>query len=754
MANITQTLTIDTTKYASLLNQNVKVYSFDSTSNTYACIGVSNVDSNGSVTITAPQAGNYFIAPLDCPIFDSNNMTLVYEDTFDYSGLPNSDNWTYGVGNNNGWGNNEEEYYQDANPANVNVHDGVLTLTALYDATGITEGGKTYNYTSTRMYSKQNWLYGKVEVSAMLPSAVGTWPAIWMMPVNSSFGEWPLSGEIDIMEMMNNVQDIVHGSLQSEDQYFKSKPYKNTAIFPVKNSNTTYHVYGCTWTPEWISFEVDGVEYFKFARDLGATYSSNNFPWTIPFYLILNIAIGGSSGGTVTSSDFPQSMKVNSVKIYDLGFENFSLNDDINTSFTFNAPVPAIPLQSSFDTSVIGWRPFSQSPAVVTPYLDNAYCFDIDNAGSANWNIQLVGATNAITQGTTYYYTVNLTSTIDRQIGIGIQNPNANTPYFTNVYDITSGSNTIKGSFTASVSLESANFLVYLGKNKVSLVPHTIGITSVLLDNNNVTPTSTTTPFEVSEFAKLGNKRGVFSWNANNLLTNTVASATTCNQLGITEIYQAIPLADLTSSLTTTIETFNKTAPNTQICQCIGSPSWYNNSSPAMTQLQGIVNYNKAVEAAYRITKVVLDVEPWSLTSNWENDYITVLNTLHSYTKANGITLAITLPYWMSTTIGASTTYATIMSCVDEVLMMNYNRNCYDTAITDQVNTAKSNNQQIFSIAELQTTQQTGLTSNETYATVGLQQLFNNWTTLANQYNYANLGFAFDDLDALQALLN
>ena len=754
MANITQTLTIDTTKYPNLLNQNVKVYSFDSTSNTYACIGVSNVDSSGSITITAPQTGTYFIAPLDCPIFDTNNMTLVYEDTFDYTGLPNSDNWTYGVGNNNGWGNDELEYYQDANPANVNVDNGILTLTALYDATGITQGGKTYNYTSTRMYSKQSWLYGKVEVSAILPSAVGTWPAIWMMPVNSTFGEWPLSGEIDIMEMMNNVQDIVHGSLQSEDQYFKSKPYKNTAIFPVKDSNTTYHVYGCTWTPEWISFEVDGVEYFKFARDLGATYSSNNFPWTIPFYLILNIAIGGSSGGTVTSSDFPQSMKVNSVKIYDLGFENYSLNDDINTSFTFNAPVPTIPLQSSFDTSVVGWRPFSQSPAVVTPYLDNAYCFDINNAGSANWNIQLVGATNAITQGTTYYYTVNLTSTIDRQIGIGVQNPNANTPYFTHVYDITSGSNTIKGSFTASASLESANFLVYLGKNNVSLVPHTIEITSVLLDNNNVTPSSITTPFEVSDFAKLGNKRGVFSWNANNLLTNTVASATTCNQLEITELYQAIPLADLTSSLTTTIETFNKTAPNTQICQCIGSPSWYNTSSPAMTQLQGIVNYNKTVDAAYQITKVVLDVEPWSLTSNWENDYITVLNTLHSYTKANGITLAITLPYWMSTTVGASTTYSSIMGAVDEVLFMNYNRNCYDTCLNDEVATAKANNQQIFSIAELQTTEQTGLTANETYAGVGLQQLFNNWTTLSTQYNYANLGFAFDDLEALQALLN
>ena len=93
------------------------------------------------------------------------------------------------------------------------------------------------------------------------------------------------------------------------------------------------------------------------------------------------------------------------------------------------------------------------------------------------------------------------------------------------------------------------------------------------------------------------------------------------------------------------------------------------------------------------------------------------------------------------------------MGAVDGVIMMNYNRNCYDTAVTNQVTTAQSNNQPIYIACELQpANNSTGLTENMTYNGVGLQTLYLNWQQLEQQYNYNNLSFCFDDLDSLQSL--
>lgn len=757
MSNNTVNVKVNPTLYPHLLSQNVKVYEFDTTTNTYTFLGVSQVDGEGNCTFNTLGTGTYFLTTMDAPVWDKSNAKLVYSDTFDYTGLPDSSKWAYDVGNGvDGWGNHEAEYYQDANPNNVNVNNGVLTLTALYNATGINDGSKVLNYTSTRMYTKQSWLYGKVEVTAMLPNAVGTWPAIWMMPETSTFGAWPLSGEIDIMEMENNIQDIVHGSLQSKDNYFKTVPYTNTATFPLPTTNTQYHVYGVIWTPESITFQVDGISYFSYARNLAAEYDSNKFPWTIPYYLILNIAIGGSAGGTVTSSDFPQSMKVKSVNIYDLGFDNCTLNNNYNTAYVYT-PTYLNALETNFSESIIGTTSYIDIPtAQASASLNNGYQVDISNGGTANWNIQVYSTTNPLAENVTYYYTVVLNCTIARQIVIGLQNPSASSPVFTTVYNLQEGANTIKGKFTLTETMESAHFILYLGNNSTTtqLGNHTVNIESIYINDNLIQPLTTATiPFSINDFTTLGKERSVFSWNRDNFFTNTNNTAETCKLFGITQLYQSIGLAELNSSLCTTIESFNKISPNTEVCQVIGTPQWYNTSSGAMTQLEGLVAYNKIATPGTAIKTVVLDVEPWSLTDKWESDYLTVLQTLHTYTKANSLNLLITLPYWMSTTQGASNTYSSLMGAVDGVIMMNYNRNCYATAVTDQVTTAQSNNQPIYIASELQPANNTtGLTDNMTYNGVGLQTLYLNWQQLEQQYNYNNLSFCFDDLDSLQSL--
>lgn len=166
MANKSVKLTLDTNTYKDLLSQNVKVYNFDETTNTYKCLGISNVDANGNLTMTVAEDGTYFVTTMDCKIYDENAMTPVTVDAFDYEGTPNSDIWDFAIGNNNGWGNNELEYYSQNN---ATVNNGTLTLTAKHETT--TDSTGTYDYTSAKMQTKKSWTYGKLEVVASMPSA-------------------------------------------------------------------------------------------------------------------------------------------------------------------------------------------------------------------------------------------------------------------------------------------------------------------------------------------------------------------------------------------------------------------------------------------------------------------------------------------------------------------------------------------------------------------------------------------------------
>src|SRR5690606_15151789 len=132
----------------------------------------------------------------------------VWSDEFNKNGKPDPAKWSYQTGG-NGWGNNELQYYTEGD--NVNVEDGKLVITARKEAKGSNQ------YTSTRLVSKNkgDFLYGRIEVKAKIPKGVGSWPAIWMMPTTSTYGGWPTSGEIDIMEHVGYDQDMIHQSVHT-----------------------------------------------------------------------------------------------------------------------------------------------------------------------------------------------------------------------------------------------------------------------------------------------------------------------------------------------------------------------------------------------------------------------------------------------------------------------------------------------------------------------------------------------------------
>jgi beta-glucanase (GH16 family) len=125
----------------------------------------------------------------------AQDWVLVWSDEFNSPGLPDESKWSYDVGG-GGWGNNELQYYTLKREENARIEDSTLIIELRKEAF------QERDYTSARLVSKNkgDWLYGRVEVRAKLPSGKGTWPAIWMLPTDWEYGQWPSSGEIDIME--------------------------------------------------------------------------------------------------------------------------------------------------------------------------------------------------------------------------------------------------------------------------------------------------------------------------------------------------------------------------------------------------------------------------------------------------------------------------------------------------------------------------------------------------------------------------
>lgn len=243
---------------------------------------------------------------------DSREWKLVWNDEFEYSGLPDESKWGYAVGG-HGWGNNELQYYSQARTENVEAKDGVLSITARKEAI---EG---MDYSSTRLISrgKGDFLYGRLEIRAKLPDGRGTWPAIWMMPSDWSYGNggvWPDIGEIDIMEHVGHNRGVIHASAHSKDYQWKIGT-QQTGVITIPDASEAFHTYTLEWSTEVMRAYVDDEMYFEYYNEgLGI----DKWPYNKPFYLILNVAVGGAWGGEkgIDEKAFPQAMEIDFVRYY------------------------------------------------------------------------------------------------------------------------------------------------------------------------------------------------------------------------------------------------------------------------------------------------------------------------------------------------------------------------------------------------------------------------------------------------------
>jgi beta-glucanase (GH16 family) len=238
---------------------------------------------------------------------------LIWSDEFNYSGLPDSTKWNYEVGG-HGWGNNEKQFYLGKSLENSFVKDGLLHIVALK------KDFKNSKYTSSKLttYKKISVQYGKIEVMAKLPKGKGTWPAIWMLPesLQEKSENWPLCGEIDIMEHVGKNPGSIHTSLHSE-LYNHIKGTQITHFDKFQDVFETFHRYAIEWNSESIKFLIDDKLFFEsFKGQEGRISTNEGWPFDKPYFLILNLAIGGNWGGEIDDSMFPVEMQVDYVRIY------------------------------------------------------------------------------------------------------------------------------------------------------------------------------------------------------------------------------------------------------------------------------------------------------------------------------------------------------------------------------------------------------------------------------------------------------
>lgn len=471
--------------------------------------------------------------------YAQQTWTQVWSDEFNYTGLPDSLKWGYDVGG-GGFGNNEEQYYTDARIENAHVDQGMLTITA------IKESFLSSEYTSTRLVSKNkgDWLYGKIEVRAQLPTGNGMWPAIWMLPTDNVYGGWPNSGEIDIMENVGFDPDKIHWNIHTEAYNHTigtNKGASKTYVSPSSN----FYTYSIEWYPDSLLFLVDDVKQFTFLNEHN---TSAEWPFDQRMHLILNIAVGGTWGGSqgIDNNAFPQEMLIDYVRVSQLtnpnaatyqltlptteGGSTFSnmpsgaINNGTNISLT------AIPDAGYEFVSWIGTYSSGNNPinfdmlidATMTPvfkkqgelltngnfnnsssnwwYNDGGISTVNTSNGDINfntptqatnpWDIQLTQAEFLLISGHTYEFSFDAYSNQNTSFvaSVGL-NSSPWTTYVSNFPSLTTSSQTFTYSFTMNIDDPAARVVFDLGKalgdihiDNVSLVDLSI-ISANDLDN-------------------------------------------------------------------------------------------------------------------------------------------------------------------------------------------------------------------------------------------------------------------------------
>jgi len=306
--------------------------SFDFSNATYTSNGTS-IDATGTynrltifIDLGVNTSGTYLIDTINdgSEVTDPNEIDIIYTDLvwadeFDTNGAIDATKWHHQTQLPQGgsWYNGEQQHYTNR-IENSSVNNGFLDITAIKES--FTDQGQTKQYTSARLNSKFAFTYGRVDVRAKLPFGDGTWPAIWTLGKNinedggfwdSQYGTvgWPACGELDIMEHGLHPTNQVSVAIHTPSSYGSTV---NTSIQPLADVANDFHVYSMNWSPDQITFLIDGVGFYTYNP---AVKNDDTWPFYLEQYLLLNIAMGGN-GGAIDSNFSQSSMVIDYVRVY------------------------------------------------------------------------------------------------------------------------------------------------------------------------------------------------------------------------------------------------------------------------------------------------------------------------------------------------------------------------------------------------------------------------------------------------------
>lgn len=245
---------------------------------------------------------------------------LNWHDEFDGNSL-NMNYWSYQEGDGSqygipGWGNSEQQYYSQDN---VSVNNGALKITARRE----NKGGKAYTSARIRTANKVAFTYGRIEAKIKLPPYQGLWPAFWMLPDTTTYGNWPNSGEIDIMEAKGRLPNETSAAIHFADNNNQHKYNTGTCDLnqTLSSNMKDWHTYAVEWESDSLFFYVDDICFFgSKCNQYSGVQGNSGQPFDKNFHILLNLAVGGMFDNYINpnDSDLPASMEVDYVRWWGL----------------------------------------------------------------------------------------------------------------------------------------------------------------------------------------------------------------------------------------------------------------------------------------------------------------------------------------------------------------------------------------------------------------------------------------------------
>lgn len=227
---------------------------------------------------------------------------------FDFTTMASLDKADWNIETGEKWANKEKQRYVDK-PDNLFFTEEGLTIRATYE-NGV--------YESARINTQDKFAfkYGRVDIVAKVPKGKGTWPALWMMSDDRRYGGWPKSGEIDIMEHVGNELDALYLCIHTGAyNHTKQEQYFSKIKHPGLSDD--FQKFSLIWREDEIVYLLNDAPVTQYVKgEAGKDKSHAGWPFDHPFYLIVNLAIGGNLGGPVDDDCFPQKFIIKDIRVY------------------------------------------------------------------------------------------------------------------------------------------------------------------------------------------------------------------------------------------------------------------------------------------------------------------------------------------------------------------------------------------------------------------------------------------------------